>query len=96
MAVPGLTNCTAYSTGAAIVAESVMEAGRPWDGERGGALVRVPTHTHAHEHTHTHAYKMVQGSRTAALSVLLSAAVSLSLVKATLAAAESLTNTVTV
>ena len=73
-----------------------MEAGRPWDGERGGALVRVPTHTHAHEHTHTHAYKMVQGSRTAALSVLLSAAVSLSLVKTTLAAAESLTNTVTV
>ncbi len=53
-----LTTCTAYSTGAAIVAESAMEAGRPWDGERGGVLVRVSsTHTHTHTHKHTQLFR---------------------------------------
>ncbi len=41
------------STGAAIVAESAMEAGRPWDGERGRALVRVPTLHLTHAQTNT-------------------------------------------
>ena len=48
------TNCAAYCTGATIVAESTMETGRPWDGERGWELVRVPQHIHTHTHTRTH------------------------------------------
>jgi hypothetical protein len=75
----------------------VCDGGRETLGRGKGKGVSPCAHPPPHTRTtHKQKHKMIRRSGTAALSALLSAAVSLSLVKTALAAAESLTNTVTV